>query len=58
MQARIPGIPVSPAYSLVSTDLGKLGYVLGLIKPGLIFAADARRGVCQGVDAVDLPGKD
>lgn len=32
--------PVSPAYSLES-DLGRLGYALDLIEPGLIYARDA-----------------
>ena len=33
--------PVSPPYSLVSKDFGKLGYVIGLLTPGLVFADDA-----------------
>lgn len=37
----IPFAPISPAYSLVSTDHGKLGYILGLITPGLVFVSDA-----------------
>jgi feruloyl-CoA synthase len=36
----IPYAPVSPAYSLVSTDFGKLSHVIRLLTPGLIFAAD------------------
>lgn len=32
--------PVSPAYSL-EADLGRLGYALDLIEPGLVFARDA-----------------
>lgn len=39
----IPYAPVSTAYSLVSTDFGKLRHVLGLVTPGLVFAADGRR---------------
>lgn len=35
--------PVSPAYSLLSTDFGKLRYILDLLKPGLVFARDAQR---------------
>ena len=34
--------PVSPPYSLVSQDFGKLTHVLNLLTPGLVFAADAR----------------
>ncbi|MBO0753152.1 MAG: feruloyl-CoA synthase, partial [Bradyrhizobiaceae bacterium] len=36
----IPYAPVSPAYSLVSKDFGKLRHVAGLLTPGLVFAAD------------------
>lgn len=39
--AGIPFCPVSPAYSLVSKDYGKLNYVIGLLTPGLVFADDA-----------------
>ncbi len=31
---------VSPAYSLVSTDFGKLKYIVKLLTPGLVFAED------------------
>ncbi len=34
--------PVSPPYSLVSQDFGKLKHVIHLLTPGLVFAADAR----------------
>ena len=37
----VPYAPVSPAYSLVSTDFGALKHVLGLLTPGLVFASDA-----------------
>ena len=40
MHVGIPHAPVSPPYSLVSTDYGKLKHVLGLLTPGLVFAAD------------------
>jgi feruloyl-CoA synthase len=36
----IPYAPVSPAYSLVSTDFAKLKYIVDLTTPGLVFAAD------------------
>src|SRR6185437_12308262 len=42
MHVGIPVAPVSPPYSLVSTDYGKLKHVLGLLTPGMIFAADGR----------------
>ncbi len=40
MHVGIPVAPISPPYSLVSTDFGKLKHVLGLLTPGLIFASD------------------
>lgn len=39
----IPIAPVSPAYSLVSGDPAKLRHVLGLVTPGVVFAADGQR---------------
>src|SRR5215510_14009429 len=41
LYAGIPFCPVSPAYSLVSRDYGKLGYLIKLLTPGLVFADDA-----------------
>ncbi len=35
----IPVAPVSPAYSLLSQDHGKLRQILELVRPGLVFAA-------------------
>ena len=32
---------MSPAYSLISKDYGKLGYLMKLLTPGLVFADDA-----------------
>ncbi|MEW6489954.1 MAG: feruloyl-CoA synthase [Thermodesulfobacteriota bacterium] len=37
MHVGIPVSPVSPAYSLVSRDYGKLRHVLGLLEPQLLF---------------------
>jgi feruloyl-CoA synthase len=42
MYAGIPYAPVSPAYSLVSTDLARLRQVIALLTPGLVFAADGQ----------------
>jgi feruloyl-CoA synthase len=39
----VPYAPVSPAYSLVSADFARLRYVLGLLRPGLVFAANGQR---------------
>lgn len=35
-------VPVSPAYSLVSEDFGKLRHIFKLLTPGLVFAADGK----------------
>src|SRR5712671_4021448 len=43
LYAGIPFCPVSPAYSLVSKDFGKLGFVMKLLTPGLVFADDAEK---------------
>lgn len=43
LYAGIPFCPVSPAYSLVSKDYGKLSYLMKLLTPGLVFAEDAAR---------------
>lgn len=40
LYAGIPYAPISPAYSLVSSDLGRLRSIFELITPGLVFAAD------------------
>jgi len=40
MWAGVPYAPISPAYSLVSGDFGKLRHTLDLLKPGLVFATD------------------
>jgi feruloyl-CoA synthase len=40
MYVGIPYAPVSPAYSLISSDFGKLRTIIDLLTPGLIFAAD------------------
>lgn len=39
--AGVPYAPVSPAYSLVSKDYGKLRHVLDKLTPGLVFVDDA-----------------
>jgi feruloyl-CoA synthase len=40
LYAGVAMCPVSPPYSLVSKDFGKLRYIVGLLTPGLIFADD------------------
>ncbi|NPU66438.1 feruloyl-CoA synthase [Bradyrhizobium sp. 83012] len=41
LYAGVPFCPVSPAYSLVSRDYGKLAYLMKLLTPGLVFVDDA-----------------
>ncbi|OGA61619.1 MAG: feruloyl-CoA synthase [Betaproteobacteria bacterium RIFCSPLOWO2_12_FULL_65_14] len=43
MHVGIPAAPVSPAYSLMSKDFGKLKYIFELVSPGLVYAADAQK---------------
>jgi feruloyl-CoA synthase len=40
MYVGIPYAPISPAYSLISADFGKLRYIINLLTPGLVFASD------------------
>src|SRR4051812_29082239 len=43
MHVGIPVAPISPAYSLMSKDFGKLKHIFELLNPGLVFAADAAK---------------
>jgi feruloyl-CoA synthase len=43
LYAGIPHCPVSPAYSLISKDYGKLRFIMKLLTPGLVFADDATK---------------
>jgi feruloyl-CoA synthase len=38
----IPYAPISPAYSLVSSDFGKLRHIVNLLTPGLVYACNAQ----------------
>ncbi|HEY2755068.1 MAG TPA: feruloyl-CoA synthase [Pseudolabrys sp.] len=40
MYVGIPYAPISPAYSLMSSDFGKLRSILDLLTPGMVFAND------------------
>ncbi|SIT35724.1 Feruloyl-CoA synthase [Paraburkholderia ribeironis] len=51
MWAGIPYAPISPTYSLMSGDYGKLRHVLGLLTPGLVFA-DNIDAYAAALDAV------
>ena len=43
MHVGVPVAPVSPAYSLMSKDFGKLKYIFELLQPGLVFAAEPKK---------------
>jgi feruloyl-CoA synthase len=43
MHVGIPAAPISPAYSLMSKDFGKLKYIFDLVRPGLVYAADPQK---------------
>jgi feruloyl-CoA synthase len=43
MHVGIPVAPVSPAYSLLSKDFGKLKHIFELIAPGLVYASDPQK---------------
>jgi len=43
MHVGVPVAPVSPAYSLLSKDFGKLRYIFELVQPGLVFAAEPQK---------------
>ena len=43
MHVGVPVAPVSPAYSLMSKDFGKLKSIFQLLKPGLVFAAEPKK---------------
>ena len=55
MYVGIPYAPVSPAYALISNDFGKLRYILDLLTPGLVFAADGH-AYGRAIEAVVRPG--
>ncbi|MCW5665511.1 MAG: feruloyl-CoA synthase [Piscinibacter sp.] len=57
MFAGVPFAPVSPAYSTLSQDYGKLRHILGVLTPGLVFASNASaygRAIAATVPA-DVP---
>ena len=53
----IPYAPISPAYSLVSTDYGKLRHIAGLLTPGMVYASDGARfaAAVEATFDADLP---
>lgn len=55
MTAGAPVAPVSPAYSLLSTDFANLKQIFELVKPALVFARDGER-FAGALSALDLKG--
>ncbi len=62
MYAGIPYAPISPAYSLLSTDFAKLRAIFELLTPGLAFASDKQvfsRALkvisCEVIDKLEEP---
>ena len=53
----IPYAPISPAYSLVSTDYGKLKHIADLLTPGMVYASDGARfaPAIAATFAADIP---
>ena len=51
LYAGIPYAPISPAYSLVSSDFGRLRSIIELITPGLVFAAEGN-AFARAIEAV------
>jgi feruloyl-CoA synthase len=43
MHVGVPAAPISPAYSLMSKDFGKLKGIFELLRPGLVWAADPQK---------------
>jgi feruloyl-CoA synthase len=56
MWAGVPWVPISPAYSLLSQDYGKLRHIFKVTTPGLVFAATpAYARAIEAVVPADLP---
>jgi len=55
MFAGVPVSPVSPAYSLMSQDFGKLKHVFDLARPRMVFADDGEQ-FNEALHALDLDG--
>src|SRR5712664_3883498 len=43
MHVGVPVAPISPAYSLMSRDFGKLKSIFELVQPGLVYASDPQK---------------
>ena len=65
MYIGVPYAPVSPAYSLISTDFAQLRRVVELVTPGLVYVSNRAQfqraidAACRGIDVLDtLPERD
>jgi feruloyl-CoA synthase len=65
MYVGVPYAPVSPAYSLISTDFAQLRRVMDLVTPGLVYVSNraqfqpALDAACRGMEVIDsLPERD
>ena len=61
----VPFAPISPAYSLVSSDYGALKHVMSLLSPGLVFVSDRAKfqraldaAVARDVEVIDAADVD
>ncbi len=54
MYVGVPYAPISPTYSLLSADFGKLRYIFELMTPGLVFASQ-RNLYQKAIDSVVPP---
>jgi feruloyl-CoA synthase len=43
MHVGVPAAPISPAYSLMSKDFGRLKMIFELLQPGLVYAAEPQK---------------
>lgn len=53
--AGVPVTPVSPAYSLMSSDHGKLHHIFGLVEPAMVFVEDPAP-FAAALESLDLAG--
>ncbi len=55
MHVGVPYAPISPAYSLISTDYGKLKAIIALLTPGLVYASNGEM-FARAIEAAVPPG--
>ncbi len=55
MHVGIPVAPISPAYSLMSRDFGRLRAAIALLRPGLVYVEDPKRFM-PALRAIDWQG--